>query len=132
MLIPEPSTHCLSQIAKAADLVNKPMIHSVICKNDFPDINYLENNQYDLILLIECRNPQGIRVPEEDIEVEIYPSGDEINLTLSFKNISNMPILWQGKYSFWMESESGKRCNTPNEGIKLESFARKLRAIFTI
>ena len=38
----------------------------------------------DLNVRIECRDGDGQRRPDRDIELEIYRSGDEINLMLSW------------------------------------------------
>ena len=45
-----------------------------------------------------------------DIELEVYKSGNEINMTLSWISLLNTPILWQGKHSVWMDSDSGAKC----------------------
>ncbi len=117
----------LSDVAKAADLCIKPWRHSVLVLSDYEKDLPLN----DIILLIECRTSEGIRRPENDIELEIYKSGQDISIVLSWKNLLDIPMLWQGKYSFWMDSNTGKKCEHPENHSQLEALARRLRAYFS-
>ena len=112
-------------IAKAADNCFSPFIHAVIDKTN--DLNYTDD---DYILVVECRDNYGNRIIKNDIEVEIFKSGEDISLTLLWHNVDHMPILWQGKHSFWMNSDDGKRCSSPNDAHLFESFSRKVRSLF--
>ena len=116
----------IAEVAKAADLCMKPYVHSVSLGNQLNDFNDIE----DLIFKIQCRNIDGEREESMDIELEVYKSGNDLNMTLSWKSIIDRPILWQGKHSVWMDSSSGVQCEIPLYGKEFESLARRLRTIF--
>ena len=116
----------IAEVAKAADLCMKPYVHSVSLDNELSDFNDIE----DLIFKIQCRNIDGEREESMDIELEVYKSGKDLNMTLSWKSIIDRPILWQGKHSVWMDSSSGVQCEIPLYGKEFESLARRLRTIF--
>ena len=132
------SKYILELIAASADLCLKPWLHSVVtsefCEMDregqdgfeFPPSNF----PLDLTLRIECRDKEGRRHPQHDLELEIYRSGKEVSLMLSWHDQPELPILWHGQHSLWMEGNSGQRCSTPVDGCSLESLARRIRAIF--
>ena len=126
MLTPDSIECLISEVAKAADLCMKPYSHSVFLENQFEDENVLE----DLIFKIQCRNIDGVREESMDIELEVYKSGNELNMTLSWKSLIDRPILWQGKHPVWMDSSSGLQCEMPSYGKLFESLARKLRTVF--
>ena len=113
----------ISEVAQAADLCMKPYVHSVSLDNKLNDFE-------DLIFKIQCRNIDGEREESMDIELEVYKSGNDLNMTLSWKSIIDRPILWQGKHSVWMDSSSGVQCEIPLYGKEFESLARRLRTIF--
>ena len=116
----------ISEVAKAADLCMKPYSHSVFLENQVDDENDLE----DLIFKIQCRNIDGEREESMDIELEVYKSGNELNMTISWKSLIDRPILWQGKHPVWMDSSSGLQCEMPSYGNLFESLARRLRTVF--
>ena len=117
----------IAEVAKAADLCLKPYVHSVsLEENRLNDFNDFE----DLIFKIQCRNIDGEREQSMDIELEVYKSGNEVNMTLSWKSLIDRPILWQGKHAVWMDSSSGVQCEIPSYGKSFESLARRLRTIF--
>ena len=116
----------ISDVAKAADLCMKPYSHSVSLENQVDDENDLE----DLIFKIQCRNIDGEREESMDIELEVYKSGNELNMTISWKSLIDRPILWQGKHPVWMDSSSGLQCEMPSYGNLFESLARRLRTVF--
>ena len=130
----------VSTIASAADLCLKPWLHAVVLS----DINGLQENQtdlmqalvddqpIDLLLRIECRNREGDRQPERDLELEIYRSGDQLNLMLSWSNQPDMPLLWQGLHPVWMDGSTGSRCSSPKDASPIEAFARRLRSLFVL
>ena len=126
MHIPDFKDSLIAEVAKAADLCMKPYVHAVSLENQLDDAKDLE----DLILKIQCRNIDGERQESMDIEVEVYKSGNEINMTLSWVSLIDRPILWQGKHAIWMDSSSGMQCDTPSDGKLFESLARRLRTIF--
>ena len=126
MHTPDLKDSLIAEVAKAADICLKPYLHSVSLENHFNDANDLE----DLIFKIQCRNIDGEREETMDIELEVYKSGKEVNMTLSWKSLINRPILWQGKHAVWMDSSSGVQCETPSDGKLFESLARRLRTIF--
>ena len=126
MHTPDLKDSLIAEVAKAADICMKPYLHSVSLENQFNDANDLE----DLIFKIQCRNIDGEREETMDIELEVYKSGKEVNMTLSWKSLIDRPILWQGKHAVWMDSSSGVQCETPSYGKLFESLARRLRTIF--
>ncbi len=126
MHTPDLKDSLISEVAKAADICMKPYLHSVSLENQFHDANDLE----DLIFKIQCRNIDGEREETMDIELEVYKSGKEVNMTLSWKSLIDRPILWQGKHAVWMDSSSGVQCDIPSDGKLFESLARRLRTIF--
>jgi hypothetical protein len=116
----------LADIARAADLCLKPWRHAVRFKGDAPSDADLCS---DCELLLEARDAQGVRVPERDLELEIYRSGDDLNLMLSSVSDETAPLLWHGSHPVWMQAASGERCERPSEGAPLEAFCRRLRAL---
>tara|TARA_Y100000766_G_scaffold177034_1_gene152007 strand:+ start:247 stop:642 length:396 start_codon:yes stop_codon:yes gene_type:complete len=116
----------LAEVAKAADLCMKPYVHSVFLENQLDDDNVLD----DLIFKIQRRNTNGERDDSMEIELEVYKSGNEVNMTISWKSLIDRPILWQGKHAVWMDSSSGIQCETPTYGKLFESLARRLRTVF--
>ncbi len=126
MHIPNFKDSLIAEVAKAADLCMKPYSYSVSLENQLNDVNDIE----DMIFKIQCRNIDGEREESMDIELEVYKSGNEVNMTLSWKSIIDRPILWQGKHAVWMDSSSGVQCEIPKDGKVFESFARRLRTVF--
>ena len=122
MHTPDSKNSLIAQVAKAADLCMKPYVHSVFLDDD--------NELDDLIFKIQSRNIDGEREESMDIELEVYKSGNEVNMTISWKSLNERPILWQGKHAVWMDSSSGVQCETPSYGKLFESLARKLRTVF--
>ena len=115
-------------VAKAADLCMKPWKHSAILQ-DQHELNEISTKELsDLRIIIECRNEEGHRKKDRDLELEIYKSGDELNIILMWVDQPNKPILWHGKHSVWMDGTTGKVCQCPHEGIVLESLARKIKS----
>ena len=126
MLTPDAIEGLISEVAKAADLCMKPYFHSVFLENQVED----ENDLDELIFKIQCRNIDGEREESMDIELEVYKSGNELNMTISWKSLIDRPILWQGKHPVWMDSSSGLQCEMPSYGKLFESLARRLRTVF--
>ena len=125
MLTPDSIEGLISEVAKAADLCMKPYSHSVSLENQVVD----ENDLDDLIFKIQCRNIDGEREDSMDIDLEVYKSGNDLNMTISWKSLIDSPILWQGKHPVWMDSSSGVQCETPSYGKLFESLARRLRTV---
>ncbi len=119
-------------VAAAADLCLKPWKHSVVYQNWNANEPIQEDQAIELVLRVECRSQEGVRHSENDLELEIYRSGDELNLILGWCNQLDRPILWQGQHSVWMDANNGKRCQAPSSGANLEALARRLRALFEI
>ena len=126
MHTPDSIDSLIAQVANAADLCMKPYVHSVSLENQLDEVNVLD----DLIFKIQRRNTDGEREDSMDIEVEVYKSGNEVNMTISWKCLIDKPILWQGKHAVWMDSSSGLQCETPTYGKIFESLARRLRTVF--
>ena len=79
-------------IACSADVCLKPWSHSVVLLSGVDDN---ESGVDDLTVRIECRDQQGQRHSDRDLELEIYRSGIEINLMLSWWDQPERPMLWQ-------------------------------------
>jgi len=109
-------------VAAAADLRRKPWRHAVLALDDAQRCD-------DCNLRLEVRKADGERYPAADLEIEIYRSGNDLNLTLAWCHDHQRPLLWQGSHPVWMEPESGLRCERPVDGAPLEALARRLRAL---
>ena len=133
-------TTWFSLIASAADSCMKPWLHAVVLANDLEigeindqSIDELFNTEsVDVVVRIECRSVEGSRHPENDIELEVFRSGKDLNLILSWCDRPESPLLWQGRHSVWMDPNTGKRCSAPQSGPTIESLARRLRALFVV
>ena len=110
-------------IADTADLCRKPYLHAVI-----PIHESEETSLDDLLVRIETRDASGMRMEAMDLELEIYRSGHDLNLMLSWSDQTERPMLWQGQHPVWMDGDSGMRCTAPSDGKPLEAMARRLRA----
>ncbi len=110
-------------IAAAADVCRKPFIHAVLSGEDATTEDYRAR--------IECRDSEGKRLPELDLELEVYRSGSDLNLTMTWTEQPERPMLWHGQHPVWMDGENGKRCSAPSDGAPLEALARRLRAVLT-
>ena len=119
-------------IAAAAELCLKPWKYAVIDKNNSFSEEFDEDVHIDCIIRIECRSIDGERYPENDIELEIYSSGSDLNLMLSWPNKNEKPILWHGNHSVWMDPNIGNRCPAPEDAKPFEALARRLRSIFVL
>ena len=108
-------------IASAADLCCKPFHHAVLSAEDATPDDYRGR--------IECRDGDGQRLEELDLELEVYRSGSDLNLTLAWADQPLRPILWHGQHPVWMDGETGKRCSAPADGAALEALARRLRSL---
>ena len=129
MHTPESKKNFIENIAKAADLCMKPWIHSVVLDNSIEDPLF-NIDSGDLIFLVQCRDTEGVRLKKNDLEIEIYRSGKDVNIMLSWISCIDRPILWQGKHSMWINGDSGSKCSPPDYGEPLEALARRLRAMF--
>jgi len=118
------NTDLAQLVAAAADLCRKPLRHGVVLKSQPEDP--------DCSLELEVRNSQGERLPEHDLELEIFRSGTEVSarlhLTLAWRLDDTRPLLWQGSHPVWMDGH-GLRCERPEDGTPLEALARRLRAL---
>jgi hypothetical protein len=110
------------QVAAAADLCRQPLVHAVVPK---------QAGAEECCLLLQARDATGERRPEEDLELEIYLSGGDRHLMLSWPQRPERPMLWQGQHPVWMDGDSGLRCERPDGGAELEALARRLRALLT-
>ena len=123
------SRHWLSTVAAAADLCMKPWKHSAIAKDLQAVQDFTDKKEFDLIFRIECRSLEGERHPKNDLEIEIFRSGKDLNLTLCLFDQPEQPILWHGRHSIWMDGSSGKRSQSPSGGANLEALARRIRSL---
>ncbi len=116
-------------VAAAADLCRKPLRHAVILQNDEQDpAAEAAGGTLDRCLTLEARGAAGERLPEEDLELELYSSGGALNLTLAWLAEPERPMLWHGQHPVWMDA-GGRRCERPQDGLPLEALARRLRAL---
>lgn len=117
----EPANTDLSRlVAAAADLCRKPLRHAVVLASEPTD--------HDCSLRLEVRSAEGERLPQHDLELELYRSGNQLNLTLAWLADDSLPMLWQGQHPLWMDA-GGNRCERPVDGQPLESLARRLRVL---
>lgn len=123
----------LEALARAADLCHPPWQHAVRAAH--PDKNHRSDAAppvrvvLDLPLRLEARDAEGSRRPEHDLELELYRSGDELNLMLSRVLDDEAPILWHGNHPLWLQADDGRPCERPLDGAPLEAFCRRVRAL---
>ncbi|MEI6030323.1 MAG: hypothetical protein WCQ20_04050 [Synechococcaceae cyanobacterium ELA739] len=116
-------------VAAAADLCRKPWRHAVIqvaAATEHESGTCLE--ELDCGFRLEVRNPSGERLLPEDLELEIYRSGQDLNINLGWSD-DQRPLLWHGSHPVWMDGVTGERCTRPLDGLPLEALARRLRAL---
>jgi len=116
----------LAALAQAADLCFKPYRHALRFSGDPPNTI---GECSDCALLIEARSVEGERLADRDLELEIYRSGADLNVMLSWLSDEQAPMLWHGSHPVWMQASSGERCERPTDGAPLEAFCRRLKAI---
>ncbi|MCP9833122.1 MULTISPECIES: hypothetical protein [unclassified Cyanobium] len=119
-------------VAAAADLCRKPLRHAVVSPShgvSAAEADAETHHSLDLCLRLEARTPEGERLPAEDLELEIYSSGEALNLTLAWCHRDDQPLLWHGSHPVWMDGATGLRSSCPPEGDPLEALARRLRAL---
>jgi hypothetical protein len=118
------NTDLCQLVAAAADLCRRPLRHGVRIQG--------EPSAEDCCLVLEVRDALGQRLDDQDLEIEIYVSGDasraSLHLTIAWLGGSDLPMLWQGQHPVWMDGQ-GQRCGCPPEGLALEALARRLRAL---
>jgi hypothetical protein len=125
----------VSLVAAAADLCLKPHRFAVVLQAPAPDgvgrsgevLDPDEDDEW--ALLLQARDGGGRRLPEEDLELEIYRSGVRHNLMLCRCRPLGHPLLWHGGHPVWMDGTSGERCERPAGGERLEALARRLHAL---
>jgi hypothetical protein len=117
----------LPLVAAAADLCRPPLRHGVLPQGDATGT--------DCCLLLEARDGEGVRLPQHDLELEIFRSGSgttaSLHLTLAWIGDDERPILWHGQHPVWMDGQ-GQRCPRPDGGESLEALARRLRALLAV
>ena len=114
-------------IAKAANVSNKPFIHSVVKVKG----EYIQNSEeIDLTINILCRDIDGKRLDLFDLELEIYKSNNDLVLVITKLRFPDDPMLWSGPKNIWMDGNTGKKCNPPNYGIKIENLASRIKRLF--
>ena len=112
-------------VAKSANIINKPFIHSVVKISGEYAIS--KNDDLDLTFNVLCRDSEGNRIERDDLEIEIFNSKYELILLISKLNFPNEPILWSGNKNLWMDSKSGKRCEPPSYNFKIENLATRIK-----
>ena len=112
-------------VAKSANIINKPYIHSVVkIKGEYESS---KDDDLDITLNILCRDSEGNRIERDDLEIEIFNSKNELVLLVSKLNYPNEPILWSGNKNLWMDSKSGKKCEPPNYNFRIENLATRIK-----
>ncbi len=112
-------------VAKSANIINKPYVHSVVKTSG----DNVTSKIYDLdiTLNIICRDSEGNRIERDDLEVEIFYSKNELVIIISKLNYPNEPMLWSGNKNLWLNSKSGKKCEPPNYNFRLENLATRIK-----
>ena len=125
------NTDLCQLVAAAADLCRRPLRHAVIDPAGGIDAQEGQTSGGDLdrCLRLEVRSTEGERLPAEDLELEIFRSGEDLHLTLTWLAWEEGPMLWQGHHPVWMDGVSGCRCERPPRGMPIEALARRLRAL---
>ena len=124
MFFENPSKNIENLIAKSADLANKPFLHSVVKING----EYEFEEEIDLTVNILCRDKEGKRLEIYDLELELFKSNKELVLVISKLNFPDEPILWCGVKTLWMDSNNGKKCNSPKYSSRLENLANRIKS----
>ena len=124
MLFENSSNNIERLIAKSADLTNKPFVHSVVKING----EYVIKENIDLTVNILCRDREGKRLEIYDLELELFKSNKELVLVISKLNFPDEPILWCGVKTLWMDSNNGKKCNSPKYSARLENLANRIKS----
>jgi len=125
VLFENPPKNIESLIAKSADLTNKPFVHSVVKINGEYEF---EDEDIDLTVNILCRDKEGKRLEIYDLELELFKSNKELVLVISKLNFHDEPILWCGVKTLWMDSNNGKKCNSPKYSDRLENLANRIKS----
>ena len=112
-------------VAKSANIINKPYIHSVVKISGEYDIS--KDDDLDITFNVLCRDSEGNRIERDDIEIEIFNSKNELVLLISKLNYPNEPILWSGNKNVWMDSTSGEKCEPPNYNHRIENLATRIK-----
>ena len=112
-------------VAKSANVINKPYIHSVVKISGEHDNSI--NDDLDITLNVLCRDSEGNRIERDDLEIELFNSKNELIIIISKLNYPNEPILWSGNKNLWMDSKSGKRCEPPNYNFRIENLATRIK-----
>lgn len=120
----------LADLAQAADLCLKPYRHAVRWQGD-PPTSTSTSTSYDCAVVLEARDVEGVRFPDQDLELEIYRSGEQIHLMLSRASDEQAPLLWHGNHPVWMQASNGERCGMPPDGAPLEALCRRVRALLS-
>jgi len=112
-------------VAKSANIINKPYVHSVVKISGECDI--YKDDDVDITLNVLCRDSEGNRIERDDLEIEIFNSKNELVVIISKLNYPNEPILWSGNKNLWMDSKSGKKCEPPNYNFRIENLATRIK-----
>ncbi len=123
------NTDLCQLVAAAADICRKPYRHGVRLVVSAADGESSASAGLDCCLQLEVRAADGRRLREQDLELELFQSGQDLNLTISWCVDEGRPLLWQGSHSVWMNGQTGERCSRPEEGAALEALARRLRSL---
>ena len=116
---PEGCEALTQSICRSADLSRLPYRHAFLPSEQQGD---------SWIGRLEVRDADGERHPPMDLDLEIYGSAADPSLQLSWSDDDTRPLLWQGRHPVWMDGTSGQACSRPDDGIPLETLARRLRA----
>ena len=106
------NTNLQQLVAAAADLCRKPLRHAVLPLGDEP-------TPQECCLRLEARSSDGVRCEPEDLELEIFRSGNALNLSLAWCHDPSRPLLWHGSHPVWMDAETGLRCERPRDGREM-------------
>ena len=79
---------------------------------------------------LEVRSPEAERLAEQDLELELYRRGKDLNLTLGW--CDDRPQLWHGSQPLWIDASTSQHCQPPLNGPYLKPLARRLCALLTV
>jgi len=88
----------------------------------------INEEDIDLTVNILCRDKEGKRLEIYDLELELFKSNKELVLVISKLNFPDEPILWCGVKTLWMNSNNGKKCNSPKYSARLENLANRIKS----
>ena len=126
MFFEDSTANLKTQVAKSANIINKPFLHSVLEISGQHDESKI--GDLDVTLNILCRDTDGNRLERYDLEIEMFYSKKELVLVIAKLHYPNEPILWSGNKNLWIDSKTGKKCESPQYSFRLENLAMRIKS----